>query len=288
MAKVENAVIMAAGTSSRFAPLSFEKPKGLIEVRGEILIERQIRQLREAGINEIYVVTGYKADAFQYLPNKFGVKLRFNPFFDTRNNNASIKAVEDILSNTFVCSADNYFTENPFEPEVSEPYYAAVYSDGPTDEWCIETDDRGYITKVTIGGENAWYMLGHTFWSRDFSKEFRKILDSEYSLPETADKLWEDIYISHLDTLRMKMRKYPADFIFEFDTLDELRTFDASYISDTRSSILKRISGQVGAAESEIHEITALKDERTNEAVGFTFELRGRKYHYLYNDGLQD
>ena len=45
---VDNAVIMAAGTSSRFAPLSYEKPKALIEVKGEILIERQLRQLQES------------------------------------------------------------------------------------------------------------------------------------------------------------------------------------------------------------------------------------------------
>ena len=51
--KVDNAIIMAAGTASRFAPLSYEKPKALIEVRGEVLIERQIRQLREAGVDEI-------------------------------------------------------------------------------------------------------------------------------------------------------------------------------------------------------------------------------------------
>lgn len=42
---MNNAVIMAAGTSSRFAPLSYEKPKALIEVKGEILIERQIKQV---------------------------------------------------------------------------------------------------------------------------------------------------------------------------------------------------------------------------------------------------
>jgi CTP:phosphocholine cytidylyltransferase-like protein len=54
--KVDNAVIMAAGTSSRFAPLSYERPKALIEVRGEVLIERQIKQLREAGIDDIIVV----------------------------------------------------------------------------------------------------------------------------------------------------------------------------------------------------------------------------------------
>ena len=36
--KVDNAVIMAAGTSSRFAPLSYEYPKALIRVKGEVLI----------------------------------------------------------------------------------------------------------------------------------------------------------------------------------------------------------------------------------------------------------
>ena len=51
--RVDNAVIMAAGLSSRFVPLSYEKPKGLLRVRGEVLIERQIRQLREAGIDDI-------------------------------------------------------------------------------------------------------------------------------------------------------------------------------------------------------------------------------------------
>ena len=57
-----NAIIMAAGTASRFAPLSFEKPKALIEVKGEILIERQIHQLKEAGISEIIIVVGYKKE----------------------------------------------------------------------------------------------------------------------------------------------------------------------------------------------------------------------------------
>ena len=57
-----NAIIMAAGTSSRFAPLSYEKPKGLLQVKGEILIERQIRQLQEAGISDIIVVVGYMAE----------------------------------------------------------------------------------------------------------------------------------------------------------------------------------------------------------------------------------
>ena len=56
--KIDNAVILAAGLSSRFVPLSYEIPKGLLAVKGEVLIERQIRQLHEKGINEIAIVVG--------------------------------------------------------------------------------------------------------------------------------------------------------------------------------------------------------------------------------------
>lgn len=56
MYKVDNAVIMAAGTSSRFVPLSYERHKALTEVKGEILIERQLRQLLAMDINDIYIL----------------------------------------------------------------------------------------------------------------------------------------------------------------------------------------------------------------------------------------
>ena len=78
MKKVDNAIIMAAGVSSRFAPLSYEVPKALTEVKGEILIERQIRQLREAGIQDIFIIVGYKAEQFEYLQEKLVVCALYN------------------------------------------------------------------------------------------------------------------------------------------------------------------------------------------------------------------
>ena len=73
--KVDNAIIMAAGTSSRFVPLSYEKPKGLTVVKGEVLIERQIKQLRSAGIEQIILIVGYRKEDFSYLEEKFGVTI---------------------------------------------------------------------------------------------------------------------------------------------------------------------------------------------------------------------
>ncbi|MBQ3301514.1 MAG: NTP transferase domain-containing protein, partial [Eggerthellaceae bacterium] len=81
--KVENAVIMAAGMSTRFAPISYERPKGVLRVKGEVLIERQIRQLQEAGINDIIVVVGYMKEQFFYLEDKFGVTIRINEEYAT-------------------------------------------------------------------------------------------------------------------------------------------------------------------------------------------------------------
>lgn len=279
-----NAVIMAAGASSRFAPLSYERPKGLIQVRGEVLIERQINQLMEAGVNEIYVVTGYKADAFEYLRNKFGVKLIENREYKERNNNSSIKAAEKVLGNTYVCSADNYFSQNPFLEKPETAYYSAVYSHGPTNEWCIDADEKGYITGVTVGGENAWYMLGHTFWDREFSSAFISILDDEYDKSETAGKLWETIFIEHLDQLHMKIRKYPDDYIFEFDTLDELRVFDRSYVKDTRSEILKKLASELGCSEEIMNSFHCIKGGDA-EAIGFSFRCGTEVYRFFYENG---
>lgn len=283
--KVDNAVIMAAGTSSRFAPLSYERPKALVDVKGEILIERQIRQLLDAGVPEIYVITGYKAEQFAYLESKFGVHMINNEAYLSRNNNSSIWTARNILRNSYICSADNYFAENPFEADVEAAYYAAVFVAGITSEWCLHEDERGYIDSVKIGGADSWVMLGHAFWDEPFTQAFLDILEKEYMIPGTAGKLWETIYLEHLDILKLKIRKYPGNKIFEFDTLDELREFDKSYIEDSKSRIIKKIASELGKKEKNIINIRTIKDH-TEEAIGFLFDCGGQSYRYFYREGL--
>lgn len=279
--KVDNAIIMAAGLSSRFVPLSCEIPKGLIEVKGEVLIERQIKQLHSAGINEVYVITGYMAEKFQYLADKLHVKLINNPSYLTKNNNSSIWAARNIINNTFICSADNYFPNNPFTKTSVTSYYSGIYSPGYTKEWCMYEDEQGYINKVTIGGNDAWFMLGHAFWDSDFSYTFLKILSQEHTLPKTYGKLWEHIFIEHLDALKMKIMKYDSTDIFEFDTLDELRVFDASYLNDSRSTILRKISTELKVAESSLTSFIPVQGNG-NSNDGFEFICKEHKYKYCY------
>jgi choline kinase len=55
------AVVLAAGRGSRLAPLTDERPKGLLEVGGEPILCRELRLLGECGVRpeDTYVVTGY-------------------------------------------------------------------------------------------------------------------------------------------------------------------------------------------------------------------------------------
>ena len=83
--KVENAVILAAGGLDITAKSVYSMPKGLFVKNGETLIERQIRQLKEVGIDNITVVIGYKQELYFFLADKWGVNLENTP--DLKKNN---------------------------------------------------------------------------------------------------------------------------------------------------------------------------------------------------------
>lgn len=268
--KVDNAVIMAAGLSRRFAPISYERPKGTLKVRGEVLIERQIEQLHEAGIRDISVVVGYKKEYFFYLAKKYGVRIVINEDYLTRNNNGSLWRVREQLGNTFICSSDDYFTENPFEPYVYKAYYSAQYAEGPTPEWCMTTARHGRITGVSVGGSDAWFMLGHVYFDRAFSTRFVEILEQVYDLPETEGKLWESIYVDHIKDFDMEIRKYPAGVINEFDSVDEIRSFDPLFMENVDSEVFDTISQALGCTRSEITDFYPLKQGITNLSCHFT------------------
>ena len=267
--RVQNAVIMAAGLSSRFAPLSYERPKGMLRVKGEVLIERQIRQLLERGITNITVVVGYKKEYFFYLASKYGVEIVVNDEYASKNNSWTLWLVRDRLSNTYVCSSDDYFTENPFERYVYQAYYASEYVEGPTEEWCIQTGAKDRITSVTVGGNDSWVMLGHVYFNREFSKRFVSILEEEIDRPETSSELWEKIYLRHIKELSMHIKHYPAGIIHEFDSLAELEDFDPEFISNVDSEIFDNIVNVLECTREEIRDVYPLKQGLTNLSCHF-------------------
>lgn len=234
--KVKNAIIMAAGMSSRFMPISLEKPKGMMAVKDEILIERQIKQLRDARIENIILVLGYKKEAFFYLEDKMNVKIIINPMYNIKNNIETLYLAREYIGNSYICSSDNYFTENVFDEYVYQSYYASIHVKEKTNEWYMIPDSHFNIRKVRKSGEDGYIMLGHAYWDTEFSKTFLELIMKHHETGDYDKCLWEDMLADNIARLpSMHIKEYPENVIHEFDSLDELRCFDESYIENSNS-----------------------------------------------------
>ena len=75
MTKINKAVILAAGRGTRMRELTAELPKPMIEVRGKPVLQYIVEGLRNAGIGDLLLVVGYRADAVREF---FGDGSRYN------------------------------------------------------------------------------------------------------------------------------------------------------------------------------------------------------------------
>ena len=282
--RIDNAIILAAGMCTRFVPFNYEKPKGLLEVKGEVLIERQIRQLREKGIEEIIVVVGHMKEQFEYLREKYGVILVESTDYAEKNNHASVYAAREYLKNTIITSSDLYFTDNIFQTYAYDAYYCTIFIPGKTAERGVETDSDDRILDTFYGDKcyDIWVTLGYAYFSKRFSDNFLKIMEKEFDLPETANKFWADIQDEHLEELFMYAKRVDSSVIHEFDSLEELREFDSKYLYDSGSIIMSKLCKLLAVHENGIIGIESLKKIKPSL---FKFRCKGNTYICDVNPG---
>lgn len=232
--KVTNAIILAAGKSKRFKPISDYCPKGLSIVKGEVLIERQIKQLQAVGIFDITIVVGYKKEMFFYLEDKYNVKIVVNEHYDTQDNVSSLRLVLDQLDNTYICSVDNYYPENLFNSYEYQGFYSTVYVEDNLDEWVVSTDESGFINDVKVGAPNGHIMSGFVYFDRKFSRNFKKVILDVEGIDEYNHHVWEYLYMKHLDILKLTIKEFDKNSILEFDTIEDAISFDKEFLTNNK------------------------------------------------------
>ena len=92
------AIILAAGYGLRLNQHTKDIPKALLDLNGKSILERQISLLREYGVNEIFVVTGYKREKYVLKD----IEYIFNPRYSETEQLASMmvartKIFDDVL-----------------------------------------------------------------------------------------------------------------------------------------------------------------------------------------------
>ena len=279
--RVDSAVILAAGSATRFIPLSLEQPKGLYEVRGEKLIERQIQQLRQAGIEEITIILGYKREMFAYLEEKYGVRLLFNPEYNVKNNIASLLVGAPYTGNSYICVCDSYFTENPFHSFEYQTFYAGYSTEEQEDEMYADIDPSGRILSMEKGRKGGLMMLGHSFWQKAFTDAFFRLAEADRETGAYDRTFWEWLVNDHLGELPpMYYREFAPGCIREFDYFEQLRAFDVNYVSHARSDILRNIKLVFRCDEEDIADFRTVSEGLTN--TSFIFRVDGTDYIYRH------
>ena len=272
-----NAIILAAGMGKRAVPLTYYTPKGLWTVKGETLIERLIRQLREKGVTDITIVTGYMSEKFYYLAGAFGVSLTYNPEYAAKNNLASLRLAREKLHGTYVLVSDNYLDANIFAETESESWFSCPFYDGATTEWVVaEQSADGAMAKIAIGGSRAYAIQGPAYFNPEFSAKFRLFLDEYYEKPESADYYWEHILMLEINNLPPMYVKDTTKVLHEFETLEELRDFDTSYKTCSNCEAVRLISEVLGCSEENIYGIAPIKEGMSN--YSFKFFVDGNPY----------
>lgn len=233
MNKVKRAIIMAAGKGERLRPVTLDVPKPLVKVNGVRMIDTIIDGLHANGIDEIHVVTGYMMEEFRVLKEKYpDIHLISNQFYTEYNNISSLYVAREYLSDCMILDGDLVIS-NPdiLKADFDRSGYAAIWTDGKTDEWLMQVDDDGIVTSCSRdGGEKGWILFSISRWNAEDGRKLKKYLEYEFDYAENRDLYWDDVAMFRHPE-HFKLGIYPMDRgdVVEIDGFDELVNIDPSY-----------------------------------------------------------
>lgn len=265
------AVILAAGAGMRMIPLNMEVSKGLLEVNGEVLIERLIRQLQEVGIREIYVVVGFMKEKYEYLMDAYGVELIVNPEYALKNNLHSLYLAREHLTNAYVIPCDIWCSHNPFSREELYSWY--MVTDRFDLDSSVRVSHKGELIAVPKGTAGN-SMIGICYLTQPDSDTVCTRLEAMDAEPRYDDVFWEET-LRDKGRMIVSARLMDAGEAVSIKTFEQLRELD-SQSDHLKSEAIRTICDALHADIEEITQVTVLKKGMTNRS--FLFSCKGKRY----------
>ncbi|MBR0146283.1 MAG: NTP transferase domain-containing protein [Eubacterium sp.] len=269
--KTKRAIILAAGFGMRMIPIGSECPKGLLTVFGEVLIERTIRQLREADVEEIYVVVGFMKERYEYLEEEFGVRLIICNDFTTKNNLYSVAAVKDYLEDAYIVPCDVYCYNNPFH---TFEFYSWYLTSREVSEDTDLRVTRGREVLMLDEESKGNKYFGITYLTKDAAKKARKRLEELTAGGRNSKMFWESAIITN-KVMDIPARVAGPEDAVEINTYSQLREIEY-YNPILQNEVIGIIRKVFNVSYEEIKDITVMKKGLTNRS--FLFTVKGEKY----------
>ena len=267
----KKAIILAAGYGMRMVPINTEIPKGLMEVRGEVLIERMIRHLHEVGITDIQVVVGFMKERYEYLIDEFQVNLVVNSEYQVKNNLYSLSKVKSSLDKTYIIPCDIWAEKNPFSD--FEPYSWYMVSDDSTIESTVRVNRKRELVMVDEAEEGN-RMIGFCYLKGQEAKIVEENLRNFSKNPSYNHEFWE-CTLQDKNKWIIPSKVVNSKQFIEINTYEQLREIDGNS-ANLQTDAISIIQDCFNVEVDEIKNITVLKKGMTNRS--FLFECQNKKY----------
>ena len=267
----QRAIILAAGFGMRMVPINTEIPKGLMEVKGEVLIERMIRHLHEVGITDIQVVVGFMKERYEYLIDEFQVKLVVNSEYQVKNNLHSLSKVKSSLDKTYIIPCDIWAEENPFSD--FEPYSWYMVSEEMSVESTVRVNRKRELVMIDETEEGN-QMLGLSYLMGEEATLVQEKLQ-EFSKKASYDHEFWECTLQNKNKWIIPSKVVNSKQLIEINTYEQLREIDGNS-ANLQTDAISIIQDCFKVEVDEIKNITVLKKGMTNRS--FLFECQNQKY----------
>jgi choline kinase len=230
---VRTALLLAAGTGSRLAPLTDMTPKCLVPVNDISILERLIRSLEDHNFNRLVVVIGHQADCIRdYLgTRKGGMDITYitSPLYKTTNNIYSLWLARDVIDEPFLLIESDLVFDTDMLKDMLYPDRVAVAKIEPwmnettvTINNLMEVDEFHCGTTITKKEQYKTvniYSLSNATW-----KLVKERLDHHIS-KNMVNGYYETVFADLVqeDCLSFTPVFFDVDSWYEIDTITDLR-----------------------------------------------------------------
>lgn len=231
MSKLKRAILVAAGEGKRLRPVTLETPKPLVKVNGKRIMDTSIEALRMNGIQDIYIVVGYKKELFYeaYKEDK-DIHIIENPYYLQGNNITSLYMVREFLPESFVVEADIY-VKNPdvYHTSIEKSGYLATWME-EVPEWQLILQNDRIVSCDQNGGEQGYRLWGISMWNKEDGEKLSEEIRYEFEEKKNWETYWDLIALDKsIDKYDLGVRQISDNELCEIDTVQELVEMDHSY-----------------------------------------------------------
>ena len=255
------AVILAAGMGKRLGELTKGNTKCMIEVGGETLISRLLRQLDKHSLSKIILVVGYKAqelkDYLATLQVQTPIEFVENAVYDKTNNIYSLYLAKDYLTteDTLLFESDLILEDAVISKLINHPYPDLALVD-KYESWMdgtvVTLDDENRIQRFIPNSQfkyeeiPSYYKTVNVYkFSQQFSANMYVPFLEAYCTALGKNEYYEQVLrvITMLDNSGMRALPLTGEQWYEIDDIQDLDIAESIFTDRTYDLLCSRYGG---------------------------------------------